>query len=115
MNMHEVATFVMGLSGPVPHALFFGTIAFIIGWFTKEIRATMILVIIISIGGECLQLAWPDQFDFDVTDIWWNMIGSAGGILLAQLGHLLSSELWIKREKGWDSIKGELDRGNYTR
>ena len=113
--MHELATFVMGLSGPVPHALFFGTIAVILGWWTKEVRATMMIMFILSIGGECLQLAWPDVFDFDVVDIWWNMVGSAGGIMLAQIGHFLTSELWFKREKGWDSIKGELNRGNYPR
>lgn len=113
--MQEIIEIVMNASGPIPHMLLFGTIGCIIGWFTKEIRATMLLMTVMSVGGECLQLAWPGVFEFQFLDIVWNLIGSAVGIILSQLGHFLTSELWIKRERDWREIKGDLSRGNYSR
>ena len=112
--MNELAQLVLSVHGPIPHMCLFGTIACILGWWTKEVRATMLLMTAISVGGECLQLAWPDIFQFQFEDIMWNLIGSALGILLAQIGTFVSSELWMKREKDWDQIKGDVRRGNYT-
>lgn len=111
---NELAQLVLSSSGPIPHMILFATIGAGIGWWTKEIRATMMLMVVMSAGGECLQLAWPNVFEFQYMDIVWNIVGSAIGILLAQFGHFISSELWYKREKDWRVIKGELTRGDYS-
>jgi glycopeptide antibiotics resistance protein len=112
--MHELTQLVATAHGPVPHMCLFGSIAFLVGWWTREIRATMMLMIVMSIGGECLQLAWPNLFQFQIMDVVWNIVGSVIGIFLAQVGHFIASELWLKREKDWSSIKGDFRRGNYT-
>ena len=112
--MNELTQFVMGLSGPLPHMCLFGTIGMALGWWTNEFRATFTIMIVMSIGGECLQLRWPHIYDFDLMDIVWNISGSAIGILIAHVGHFLSSELWFRREKDWNILKGEMRHGNYS-
>jgi len=114
--MYELSQYLMSITGPIPHLCLFATIGTCLGWWTRgEIRATMSILIVMSIGAECLQLAWPHIFSFEVMDIVWNIAGSALGILIAQAGHFITSELWFRREKGWNTIEGDMHRGKYSR
>ncbi len=111
----NLINFIMSLTGPYPHMLLFGTIGAAVAWFTREFTSTMLIMAVMSIGAECMQLAWPKYYDFEFIDIGWNLLGSFAGIILALTGRFLSSEVWLKREKDWDQIKGDVTRGNYTR
>lgn len=112
--MNELMNLITGVSGPVPHFTTFFTFACILGWWTKEFKSTMTIMIVWSIGAEVLQAFYPTIFDFDVIDIWWNISGSAAGLFVTQIALFLCSE-WLVREKGWDEIRREVYYGNYTR
>lgn len=111
--MYDLAELIINLHGPIPHFCLFGTIAVCLSWWTRELRATIIFMVILSVAGETLQLAWPHLYGFSWYDIMWNVIGSVSGMFVAQVVRFLTSDLWFRREKDWDRIKGEVS-GNYT-
>jgi len=111
--MNELANMVAGVNGPFPHMMLFLTIACVLGWWTKEIVTTFIILIVLSIGAECLQMYFPRMFNFEFLDILWNIIGSLIGLTLVQLALFISSG-WIAREKGWDEIRKEQQGGNFS-
>ncbi len=112
--MNDLTDIIMNVSGPLPHFTVFFTFACILGWWTKEFKATMTIMIVWSIGAEVLQAFYPIVFDFDVLDIWWNISGSAGGLFATQVALFVCSGLLIQREKGWDEIRRKVGYGNYT-
>ena len=111
--MVELAKFLDGVSGPFPHIMLFLTIACMLSWWTKEIRATLILLVLMSIGGECLQLYFPRVFSFEFADIIWNITGSVIGVILTQIALFLCGG-WIAREEGWTEIRKEMNHGDYS-
>lgn len=111
--MNELVDIIYNMSGPIPHMLLFFTLACIIGWWTKELRATLTLMVIWSIGAECLQIYFPSVFDFDVTDIWWNLCGSLLGLGITSIALFLCSG-FISREETWKEIRRENSHGNYS-
>ena len=111
--MNDLIQIISNVSGPIPHMALFFTLACIVGWWTKEFKATMLLMIIWSIGAEGLQAYFPRAFDFDITDIWWNLCGSSLGLAVTSIALFLCSG-WITREESWKSIRREGKYGNYS-
>jgi glycopeptide antibiotics resistance protein len=111
--MYDLMEIIRNSSGPIPHIALFFTLACIVGWWTKEFRATLTLMIIWSIGAEYLQIYFPIAFDFDVTDIWWNLCGSSLGLAVTSIALFLCSG-WITREQTWNDIRREAGRGDYS-
>jgi hypothetical protein len=111
--MYDLMEIIRTSSGPIPHIALFFTLACIVGWWTKEFRATLTLMIVWSIGAECLQIYFPIAFDFDVTDIWWNLCGSSLGLAVTSLALFLCSG-WITREQTWNEIRRESRHGDYS-
>lgn len=111
--MDDLIQLVSGLSGPVPHMTMFFTLACIVGWWTKEVKATLTLMIVWSVGAECLQAYYPVVFDFAFEDIGWNVAGSAIGIFVTQVALFICGG-WIQRSEGWNEIRREIYRGDYS-
>lgn len=110
--MDEIYQLINGVSGPVPHTTVFFTFACILGWWTKEIKATWIIMILWSIFAECLQSFYPTLFQFSLMDIGWNIIGSTVGIMVTQIALFVCSG-WIETAEGWDEIRRNSNYGNY--
>lgn len=104
--MDDLVQLINGLSGPIPHVALFFTLAFIVAWWTKEVRATVTLMIIWSIGAEVLQIHFPRSFDFEVTDILWNLCGSSLGLAATYVVSFLCSG-WITRGETSNEIRKE--------
>jgi glycopeptide antibiotics resistance protein len=93
----------------------FFTFACILGWWTKEIKSTLIIMVIWSVGAECLQAYYPEIFDFDIKDMGWNVIGSVVGIAFSQLGGFISNtELFMSIGNSNEIRERQKLNGNNT-
>ncbi len=111
--MEHIGEVIGGASGPFPHALLFFFISALVTWGIKEVYGVSILMVVWSILTEVLQLNFPHVFDFNVTDIWWNLTGSAGGIFIVQAIFKPKNGIYIKnlnQQQGKDQVNGDNTR-----
>jgi hypothetical protein len=116
MLLNEILILMDGVSGPIPHMTIFFTFACILGLWTREIKSTLILMIIWSVAAECLQAYYPSLFSFELGDIGSNLIGSVLGIIFAQVGLFVSNTDLFVRVSGMGEVREkETLNGNYSR